>query len=220
MINQEDEPVNLGLFATCESVYDEKTQTYIPSDTTDTFKCCLRVNAPTVNICREECTSRYGDKSDLFVTQEFDRCMLGCDNVSKFFVRNCYLSNKNAWGIYNSPYVKCAKEYNCAKLDTDKLNTDCLKKYKKEIHSCCLDNSKDITGNEEYCDIYARVNIGNMLNEDEKDIEVLIPLNIKSVDDIQKYKSLNTGDSKINKYLIIVGFICVFVTLLLLKMKF
>ena len=121
--NQSLGATGLGMNASCSGFFDEKTNLYNKSDTTEILKCCI-----------DNCT------------EESRMCYTNCDLDNSANVENCY--NKCNWGnncisrcsaadnkrIYDD-YFNCARDIgDCVGGIPDK---ECVIKNKEKILECC-----------------------------------------------------------------------------------
>lgn len=116
-----------GLFSLCSGKWDPQSKTYVPSDVTDTMKCCLKQCTEPVPYCRNHCEKEFAEQPALV-----HKCLGICQDQQEQCVTTCKL-NKDYWS--NHPYDECVQLAGCNRSDSD-----CIRKSKEGVYRCCLRN--------------------------------------------------------------------------------
>jgi hypothetical protein len=116
----------------CSGIWDEKTNSYIPTTSIDTINCCMESCSDHIIFCYENCNSSYAPQ-----TGDKQRCYNQCDEL----IRNCES------GCMENPSVGMTNIYNCAKEsgcgEEPNIDKKCVSDKKTEITTCCEKNCLD-----------------------------------------------------------------------------
>jgi hypothetical protein len=107
-----------GMFIDCVGYYDENTNKFISSDSSEVFECCRKNCQKQMKFCKEYCKNHSENKN----------CMELCDDQKKLCNEVCQLSSPDV-GPKNI-YRKCATDMECEE-NSGKFDIKCLenKKY-------------------------------------------------------------------------------------------
>lgn len=135
------------MFVTCQSEFDQKTNSWNESEMTDMHKCCIEHCLKPVKFCYNYCKDHQGPKDKYNTPMLKYRCLQTCEDQRNMCVDTCSLINTRFFGEDNQ-YIKCSNESGC-----EDINTDCIFNKKDDIFKCCRQTcvtSKDIDC-EKYC---------------------------------------------------------------------
>ena len=118
-----------GPFYICSRIWDNSSNIFRRSTSTEKNKCCLRTCAPFIRECDKICPDAKDSKL----------CELTCNDIKDSCVDYCQLSTEGLWGIDN-PIYKATKEYGCGDGYYNPINQQCLKDNKDNIISSCQKN--------------------------------------------------------------------------------
>ncbi len=123
-----------GMFATCSGTWDEKSQTYRDSDSTEVMKCCVANCIKPVKFCYKYCHDNHGPGQEFDSPIKLDRCMETCGDERDMCLDTCSLSSPHV-GMKNN-YLQCALQH-CEGGIGNYPSKECIEKHKDKLFECC-----------------------------------------------------------------------------------
>tara|TARA_B100000989_G_C19431474_1_gene423250 strand:+ start:367 stop:978 length:612 start_codon:yes stop_codon:yes gene_type:complete len=125
--------LNTGVFATCNSYYDEKTKKYVILDGTKKYDCCLKACDKPINFCIDYCNTNYPDPN----SAKNQECEQDCGIHEDMCRDYCTLVSPKYLGMDNY-YYQCTYDYGCGdKGLSNYINEDCVEENAEKILDCC-----------------------------------------------------------------------------------
>jgi hypothetical protein len=120
-----------GPFGLCSGYWDEKTNSFKKSGSTDTYKCCLSSCIPNIEECNKLCNS---------VTKgSTTRCNKICKDIEQSCNDYCELATPRFWGM-DDPMYDIIKDFGCGSNYYDTIDIKCMERNKDKIISICNKN--------------------------------------------------------------------------------
>jgi hypothetical protein len=213
---------NNGMYSLCSSFLNKETGQYIEESEISKTKCCLGVNKKQVDICRDECYTRYGIHSENPNSEKYRLCYTSCENTAIFADVVCRRTSE-LWGEKN-PFIICAKQTGCIdKYDKTIIDPECVKKNKNNLIKCCRQNCTPTTSIDcdEHCDVsFSAVYNRKRFNPLWENTYKMKPNPEQRLKNIQNYSSPEKKSLSILWYIFgIIIIVFLFFTLFFIKIK-
>jgi hypothetical protein len=139
------------MFAVCDGIFDESSNTYQPNTPMGQTRCCLNLCKPGHDYCNNECNnnidtlySKELNNGDLNLFQAMNKCKNICTDSYNICSNTCKLLSPEFKDddilLYDKIYHECVTKYCPIDINLDHV-LKCVKKHKSSIINCCTEKT-------------------------------------------------------------------------------